>query len=542
MPTVPQYGGQQVETRVAQESRARPVAPGAFADPRAAQAESFGGVVQSAGRDLAEMQERVSIAAAQEALTSFEREKNQMFFDPEQGYFNTQGRDAYDRAGDTLKSLEKAQETYMKNLPTEAAKQAFRKSAQAHMTRAEQDVMRHASSGIRAWEVATTEAQVENAIENAAVYWNDDKQFKLQRARGRQAVIDAAALQGIDGEALNERLQNYESAFATQAVEAAAATSATEAERIYGEMKDRIEGPMQVKLQGAIAKAKEAEAEQEVAGLAVLKGTNLVSQFGDEPNARTMILEEVNKIDDPELRKKTHTEAMHQLDAKRKADSEARASVFEAGEQHLLQGLSVESFIAENPRAWKRLSAEQQRTLMQGPKVETDHVLLNDLMLMPKDQLAKISPTDYFHSLAPGDRTRLTNAVESARTGGTEAQTGRSVIAQTNAMVEQIFGEKKGWNDKKRQKANALYNLINDEVAYRESKKGAPLTSQEYTDLLNSMSRTVVKERQFWLDTEMDITDIPAEDMKTLSDYLHQNNIPATADNLIRAYQQAAEQ
>lgn len=542
MPTVPQYGGQQVQTRVAQESRAQPVSPGAFADPSAAQAESFGGAVQSAGRDLAEMQERVSIAAAQEALTSFEREKNKTFFDPEQGYFNTQGRDAYDRAGDTLKSLEKAQEAYMKDLPTEAAKQAFRQSAQVQMTRAEQDVMRHASDGIRAWEVATTEAQVENAIENAAVYWNDDKQFRLQRARGRQAVIDAANLQGIDGEALNERLQNYESAFATQAVEAAAATSAEEAERIYGEMEDRIEGPMRIKLQTAITKAKEAESEQEVANLAVLKGTNLVSQYGDETNARTMILEEVNKIDDPELRKKTHTEAMHQLDAKRKADSETRAAVFEEAEQYLLTGGSVDAFISQNPRAWQRLSPEQQRTLMTGPKVETDHVLLNDLMLLPKDQLAKVNPTEYFHSLAPGDRTRLTNAVESARTGSTESQTGRSVISQTNAMVEQIFGEKKSWSSKERKKANALYNLINDEVAFREQKKGSALSSQEYTDLLNSMARTVIKEREYFFDAELDITEIPAEDMKTLSDYLHQNNIPATADNLIRAYQQAAEQ
>jgi len=58
--------------------------------------------------------------------------------------------------------------------------------------------------------------------------------------------------------------------------------------------------------------------------------------------------------------------------------------------------------------------------------------------------------------------------------------------------------------------------------------------------MLSGLTRTVVQEGRFF-DTELDLTDIPADDVSVLSKFLRDNNKPVTADNLIRAYKQASD-
>lgn len=543
MPKIAQYGDAQVRTQVVSQPQMSAAAGSAVfqANIQAAQ-----GLAKLASEGV-NMMQRIDTTSAEEALVEFEREKNKALFDPDNGYFNTQGRNAYDNASTASETIAKLQEQYGAKL-NQNAKAMFDKAASVHVSRAQGDIMRHASKGLQAWEVATIEAQVENTVENATLYWNQPDQLAVQNALGRQAILDAAEISGIGPEATAEKLQTYDSSFAKAAIAAATSKSATEGEALLAKMEKRLEGPDVVKVKEAIAAKKQAEHTQYIASQAIAQGTRLVNTY----DSRSQILEEANKISDDELRAKTVTEAMRQFDRKKQAEAEEQAATFERAETHLFDGGSAETFKAEDPEGWQRLSAKQKKALEKGESVTTDWTVYSDLMMLPKEELAKVNPAEYIDSLAPAQRTSLITAVKTAKGTSTTSekvdnQVGRTRTAQTSAAIEQILGKKATWNDDKRVKANAFYDLLDGEVKHREKLKGGNLSSQEFTDVLSELTREVtIKRSAFGVDflapdAEQDVTEIPPENLRVLSQFLRDNGVPVTAENLLKAQRQASQ-
>lgn len=526
------YESNQVQTQVS----AQPMA-------QSAPAGAFGGAVTSGLQQLGDaalqMNERIATTEAEEALVQFERDKNDVLFNPEKGYFNSQGRDAFDGAQPTVKSIEELKTKYSDSL-SQSARTLFDKAAGNHVTRAQLEINRHAAQGFKAWEVSTLEAQVENTIESASLYWNDSNAMKLQNVIGRQAITDAAKMQGLSAEATNERLQTYDSSFARAAVEAATMTSATKGKELLSEFDKRLEGQDKIKLQSMIASKGAAEKTKADASYALIKSKQIIDQYDD----RESIITEVNKINDPDMRDKVMSQSMHDFNLRKQAQTEARTQAYEAAESHVLSGGSAESFQAADPESWMRLSPKQQSLIKSGKANATDWSTFSDLMTMPKDQLAKIDPNDYADKLAPPERNKLITAVKGAKNAGggdaVDSQVGRTRIAQTTAAVDQLFGPTSKRNDERKQQANAFYSMLDSEVTAREQEKGSKLTSEEYTNVLNGFTRKVVVDGVLW-DSEKTIKDIPAEDVSTLSTFLRDNKIPVTADNLLKAYQQATK-
>lgn len=535
MPRVETYQEGQVQTQVTRGPRAGNAAPGSFGAPVAQGLSALAGSLQ-------DRKNRLDNTAAEEAIVGFEREKNQMFFNPESGYFNTQGRDAFDQSGAMNESLEQLKRQYSEGLKSPQAKAAFDRVATAHLTRAQQDIDRHSSKHLRAWETATIESQVENTLENATLYWNDHERLNVQRALGRRAVFDASKLQGASPEVTQEKLQNYNSAFAKGTIIAAASSSAEEGKASLDKWGSHLEGPDLLGVNSIIDKKLIAEKTQQDSQAAVLTAGNLVGTFGDEPNARSLIIDEVNKIDDGDSRKQTMKESMFQLNAKQKADSETRGAVFEGAENHLIDGGSLEAFKSQNPEEWELLSPKQKRALTAGKPVITDHVLLSDLLTLPKQELANVDPPAHFHNLALADRGKLISAVKSAKEGRPDSQVGRSRTSQTTAAIEELLGKKADWGKVKQNQANTIYSVIDDEATFREQQKGGPLTSHEYTELLSGMTKQVVEEGFFNVsfafglgNTDTDLSDIPAADMRDITSSLHEQGISVTTDTVVIA-------
>ena len=543
MPKVAQYGEPRVQTQIARQPRADASAGNAVFQSNIRAAEGLASVAQAG----AQMMQRIDTTSAEEALVAFEREKNNLFFNPESGYFNTQGKNAFDNAAATSEALQKLQQQYGEGLNSNA-RSMFDKSSTVQITRSQADITRHSAKGLKAWEVATINSQVENTVENASLYWNQPDQLAVQNAVGRQAVLDSAELEGIGPEATAERLQTYDSSFNKAAIATATSSSSAEGQALFDKYGDRLEGPDKIKLEKAIADKAKAEKIQANSQQAIMTGARLADQY----DSREDIRNEVNTIEDPELRSKTMTEAMRQFNLKRQAESEAQAESFDAAESHIYDGGSVETFQAEDPEGWERLSAKQKKSLETDKIIVTDWVLYSDLMTLPKEELAKVNPADHISQLAPAERNKLISAVKSARGTGTASekidhQVGRTRSAQTTAAVEQILGKKDKWSDKKRKQADAFYDLLDSEVKYREQQKDGQLTSQEFTDVLSDLTREVTIERSafgvgfLYPDAEQSVTDIPPQNMRVLSEFLRSNGIPVTADNLLKAQRQATK-
>ena len=530
MPKVATVAGPQVSTQISRGPRASNVASGAFGG-------GFGQALTQVAGDLNEVNNRIDATAAEEASVNFERDKNNLFFDPDTGYFNTQGKNAYDGASSMQEDLQKLQRQYSDGLTSPAAQNAFNKVSTAQITRSNVDIQRHASKGLQAWEVATINSQVENTIENASLYHNDPKRLDVQRVLGRGSVIESAERQGLGAEATNEKLQTYESSFNAAAINAATRQSSVDGQAALDKYGKNLEGPDRIKIEDGITKKAKAEKTASDASLSVIKATQLVEDY----DKRSDINEQLNTIEDPELRSKTRREAMWQFDQKTKAQEEERGQLYEDVENHVLKGNSPEAWIASNPEGWDKLSPKQKNTVLSGKSVVTNHGVLSEVLLKPKQELAQVDPSEYFNVLAPADRNKLTAAVKAARGERADDPTGRTRAGQTTATMTQLFG--KSFNklsSSKQEKYNAVMTEFDNELTYREGIKGSLLTSQEYTAMLGDFTRKVVIEGTLF-DSEFDIIDIPPADTPVLSKFLRANGIPVTSDNLIKAYRQASE-
>ena len=284
MPKIAQYEPNQVSTRIANQPLAQDAPDDAFAGP------VIEGALNLAQAGL-NIKKRIDTTSAEESLVSFERDKNDLFFNPENGYFNTQGRNAFDGSNGASKALDELKTKYGKNLGQQS-KLMFDKAADTHITRGRLDITRHSAKGLKAWEIGTIESQVENTIENASLYWSDPERLKVQNVLGRQAIFDSAKLMGLGFEETAEKVQTYESMFARASIEAATRSSAVEGKAALEQYGSRLEGPDKIKVDSLIEQKVKIDKTKSDAIVAVATASKLVEQNED----RTDIVKEVNKI------------------------------------------------------------------------------------------------------------------------------------------------------------------------------------------------------------------------------------------------------
>ena len=57
--------------------------------------------------------------------------------------------------------------------------------------------------------------------------------------------------------------------------------------------------------------------------------------------------------------------------------------------------------------------------------------------------------------------------------------------------------------------------------------------------MVNGFTRKVTIEKDFWPDPERGVEDVPEEHLGELTQFLRDNNVEVTSDNLVRAWEQA---
>jgi hypothetical protein len=539
MPKVAQQVAPTVETEVTRGPQARDLPISAFG------ASSIGKGIGDLGRGLAQMSDRINTTSAEEAMVKFERAKNELFFNPESGYFNTQGKSAYDLSSDANDSLQKLAREHADGMSNAQARDMFTRVAERHVTSGQADIMRHATKGAEAWEIATIDAQVENTIENAALFRGDDKKLAVQRQLGRQAVLEAAELKGITGDALNEQLQTFEGSFAFATIDAAILDNASDGRKALDKYGDRLEGPDKAKFDAKITAKEQEEQTQSDAQEAVTTANKLV---GEHDGNRTAVLESISKLDDdaqPAVRK----EAMYQINQLETAETEERADIYKAAEGFITGGGSAESFKATQPDQWSKLSLKQQRALEKNEPIENDWNVWHDTMSKSDEEIKKMSPDEVERramKLDDSHRDKLYTLWRKNRTGKSsgsdkaKSQVGRTRSTQVKSAVEQLMNKNtRKFNAKNKARADQFYALFDSEHENRKNQLDRELTSEEFTDMVNGFTRKVTIEKDFWPDPERGVEDIPEEHLGELTQFLRDNNVVVTSENLVRAYEQA---
>tara|TARA_R110000787_G_C13443394_1_gene446752 strand:- start:31442 stop:33091 length:1650 start_codon:yes stop_codon:yes gene_type:complete len=545
MPKVEQYGLAKVETAIASKPRARNAPASSFGLNYAADAAS------SVGNDLIEMQQRIDTTAAEEAAVLFERDKNKLFFDPDEGYFNTQGRNAYDGAKDVSTALGELQKQHGASLSSEQSKRMFNRVAQQHVTSGNSSIMRHASSGFNAWEVATMKSQVENTIENAVLSWNDAEGLKVQESLGEQAIIDINNKMGLDGDAMRESLETYRSSFASAAITAATAKSAAAGEDLLERLGKRLEGPDKLKIEAAIVTKKKAEKTSVDASTAI----NLASSLHRDNLSRTEALDaaeaQLSGEDQAELRKSTRIEIDRLYRQDSTAEKESKADNYQYAENKILkENISVAAYMQVDSESWNNLTDAQQTKLRAGKKVVTNQAVFNSILAMPPDEQAKLDWTKYTAKLSTTDLSKVRSTIDDAKEGkhNTYLRTKSSVMS---GAAERLFGK----NDD--DKVNEFYAAMQNGVELAEDSKGAKLTPVELETLVNTTTnKFVVEDSTLWFDKNYTAKNTPIADLMAMNTVaatlggsnkvkgyiadirsnLIENDIPVTAENILKAY------
>lgn len=535
MPKIAQYDPDQVRSQVVQQ----PKAPGAH--PSAFRTDVSSGLldIAQAGIDL---KKRVDTTSAEEALVKFEREKNNVFFSPDTGYFNTMGRNAYDASASASKALDDLKTKYGDALSPQA-KAMFDRAADAHITRGRVDITRHSAKGLKSWEVATIDSQVENTLESASLYWNDPDRLRVQNALGRQAVIDSADMSGVGAETKAENLQTYEAAFAGMVISSATASSSTSGEEAMGRYGSGLEGPDKIKLDAAIASKANTEKTQEDAATAVLTASKLNDQY----DSRSDIIAEVNGIKDADLRKKTMTESMAQFNQNKLADKEQEKEYYDNVIALVNEGKSPHEIQAIDPDAWLGMSDSQRNNILVGRHMITDQVLFAQLRSLPVKKKAELNAVEYADRLKPTDLQKLTSEIESAKKGKPGSRV-RALSSKSIAAAEGAYGKKSKWttksggHTKRGEQANEFLADLQDAIDDRAQELDRNLTPSEEDEIISEFTRQIVVERSalgfdiLASDIEIDLSNAPPTDVRLLNRII--DSTPTIdLNDLVSAYQ-----
>jgi len=539
MPKVEQYGLQKIETNITKGARAQSLP--------ASNLGQLGEGVSALGKGVGIMQERIATTEAEEAAVQFERAKNDMFFNPDTGYFKTQGRTAYDSAEDATNSLGELKKQFSEGLTNQHSKRLFDRVAEQHVTRGNASISQHATKGLDAWEVATMKASVENTIENAVVSWNDPDGLREQESIGEQTILDIGAKQGLDGEALNESLETYRSSFASAAISAATANNAAAGEELLDKLDNRLEGPDRLKLQAELVKKQKAEKTKSDATTAI----NNASSIKRANATRQEALDAAEEIADPELRKSTRQEITRLYNQEAKAEKERKADAWESAQQTVFDdNVSVEAFISVAPEQWDDLTRTQKDKLRAGKKTVTNQAVFNRILAMSPSDQASLDWTKYTNDLSPADLGKVRTTIDGAKSGKHNTFL-RSKHQTMQRAAETLFGKKEG------KKVDEFYEAMQDAVFAAEESKKAKLTQSELATLVNSTTSKFVLENNFLMfDKTLTARNTPVAELMamntvattlggssavkkqiaTIRKGLIEHDIPITAETILRAY------
>tara|TARA_R110000803_G_scaffold4054_6_gene13887 strand:- start:564 stop:2468 length:1905 start_codon:yes stop_codon:yes gene_type:complete len=150
-------------------------------------------------------QDRKETTEAGDAVVAFEREKNDLFFNQDNGYYATQGKTAYDGYGDAEGKYQKLYDKHYNELSS-GAKDKAKNAFNTHYTNDSTKMAQHSAAGFSAYEDDMSKSAIENSVELSGFNYNDRTITDQQMRSGMTTVTQMAKKAGVDSE---ERVQNY---------------------------------------------------------------------------------------------------------------------------------------------------------------------------------------------------------------------------------------------------------------------------------------------------------------------------------------------
>lgn len=542
---IPEYGASQTSRSPVSGPRMSNASPDVFG-VAAQGGERIGQAAANVGDALAKLGVKVAETEAEDAFNKYQEEMSRMKYEGETAYFNTRGKVAYDNSESFINEAKKVRQRYSDKLGHQA-RDLFDRASETDMARTQEDVFRHASAQYAAWEQETMKARAENVLRFATMKWDKPDELAAQLEVGLSAV--ASLNQSAGEEAVDSAKADFKESFYKNILNSATTASPEMARYVMASIKQHLTPETLMSAETRI-KAREKEiSTQQNAVNSISMATRIVEDIfssGLKTNdIRNTVIDRVyaETKDKPELQDATMREAMNRVDIRMRADQEEQMAIYDTVLGYMKNNITVEQFKAAQPEAWNKLTEAQKLKLENPGEAKTDLNEYYRLMSLPADQLAKIDIADYTASFEDKHLNALFAEITKARNGDPMSQVGRTQYQMINDMATQIYGKEKGSSASEANAANknTFFKLVGEEVAFRQRPAelgglGRRLNDKEFTQLLNDMAVKVSIPGKFFGTNDLGLNEIPAAAVSAISRDLHEAGQPASAANIIEAY------
>lgn len=176
-----------------------------------------------------------------------------------QGFYATAGEDTLNGRPGVEEKLNKARQQLLQKAGNGRVKEAFNYRSEATLQQELEGVDKYTTSQRRAANTATSQATIEEAVQNAATYFSDSGKWNAAVDVIASEVASMGDNEGWSQELINNATQKAISAAARDRINRAMITDTASAETIYAQTKDMIDGDVRIQIEQDIKSSKKAD-------------------------------------------------------------------------------------------------------------------------------------------------------------------------------------------------------------------------------------------------------------------------------------------
>jgi len=525
MPKIASYGGQRVATEVV----AGPKATAQRLDYGLNTALAAGQQVAAAyDKSVKEDSDRADTAEAEQALHEYQTGYGVNLNSPDGGYFNTSNREAYDTQSVTIDNIRTLRDKIADNIKSVKAREMFSRTADVHDIRNTRDIMKHASKGLKQWEIGNSKSAAEMSIANAPLNYNRPDELGVEHNSGLLAVNQLLELQGVpEGEDAVQARSTFTSSFYSGAILRGLADGSGDGQKLFDKYKDKLSGEDTIKLISKIKTVRDADG-------AILKTEELMRKFATDPEdigyngARASI----DKIKDPVERNRVRTMWSSSVSRRVRQHNADVAESVDMFANAIASGLDINKVIAKNPGEWGKIKDENtKRKILSGVMITTDPSASLEVSGMSREQFLAFDFNDprYLGKFSKGDKKGYIASQISMREGKgrTFVHTRSSAI---NSHVKKLFADKKGKIDYKDKRVSSFMNELQSAIDEETVKLKYNMPPDELNSFVEEKVLDLIVENP-WFDDKFSVKDISIDELDTLK--LFSSHNPNVSGNKI---------
>lgn len=472
--------------------------------------------LQRIGNQLADAAIRIrsedSERQAKELDLEFQRSKNVILYgdgtDDNPGYYSLSGGAAVDAAPQVQAQLDELRKQFIERSDRPSVQRMFGASADQRLTIDLNNISKHVVQERRTATLATSQARIQGAIDDAARAYNDDDILAQSRSIITSEVLVQAEIEGMSPEVIEQEMvkaytvlyQNMvRSALANQDVSTATAILSRHRLQMQPDVVATLEAQLQEPQR--IARAQSIVDEVMSTGMSETEAlANVRAQYSGDPKLRDELVRRI---------KSRYDENTAAGNAAIKASREDWHGQIVRGEatldQLIIANPEVWMVLSENSDTVRALQSAQDR-LDEGRVYArvSDPDVMNSLADMDRAELAEVDPVTIQSQLTESDYNSWVTRIRSARQALEDDETSSTTFRRMETMLKRMappsleIGQSKQSQDNKRLE-NRIVHEMDAWISEYISLNGHPPSDPELRDRLTMLLTPTETPRDSWL-------------------------------------------